>query len=154
MAGVSERGPAHHRQRHDARGSSHPGVNPSSDGYEAKGATGVQQKPNRDESVADVKDEQQPFTTGAVAGPASKPDQMQHAGQSERIAAPYGNRRHNPANQCSGSRGDAQYVEAGKRYRKPAGILLDQPVAGEARNDPTTDQRNQQHDDGNTDTDT
>jgi len=44
-------------------------------------------------------------------------------------------------------------VEAAERRRQPAGIFAHQPVAGKTRSDAAADQRNQQHDDGDADTD-
>ena len=84
LPGMAERGPAHHRKRHDARGAGHPGMDPGAGRHHAEGARRSAGS-RRHERVADVEDEQQPFATGTIPGPATETNGVHGAGNSEHI---------------------------------------------------------------------
>ncbi|MGY4379286.1 hypothetical protein ACVWZ3_006925 [Bradyrhizobium sp. i1.3.6] len=78
---------------------------------------------------------------------------MQHADQRHHRAGDRVQRRHDPCDQRERAQSDHRAVEAPERHRQAAGIELDQPVAGEARDDAAADQRDQQHDHADADAD-
>ncbi|MET3302285.1 hypothetical protein ABIF53_003300 [Bradyrhizobium japonicum] len=113
----------------------------------------MQEETERHEDIADMQDQEQPLARGAVASPARKPHQMQHADERHRGAGHHIQRRHDPRDQRQRAQCDHRAIEAAERDRQAAGIELDQPVAGEARNDAASDQRDQQHDHADADAD-
>lgn len=145
LAGVAEARAGHHRKRHRSGRARHPGMNARARRQFAEGGQRVQDEAERHEGITDMEDQQQPLTRGAIAGPACQPDQMQHADDCHQNTGDHVQRRDDPRDQRQRARSDHSAVKTSERHRQATGVELDQPVAGEARNDAAADQRDQQH---------
>ena len=151
LPGMAERCTAHHGQRHHPGCARHPGMQPRTDRQAIAPGRSREQKADGNESVADVKDQQQPLTHRAIARPAREAHDMQQTGKQKEQSRHRISGARDPQQQCRRGQHKHHPVEPSERHWQASGILPHQPVARKTGNDATTDQADQQHHDSDTD---
>ena len=138
----------HDRQRHQARGSGHPGVEAGADRPigRPQDCRAQQQEADRDEGVGDMEYQDEAVGERAIARPAQQANSLQQSRDDQHRAADAGLGEYDPRNQREHTAAYRDRIEPRKRYRKPAGIAPRQPIVGEARHDTSADQRDERDD--------